>query len=297
MAEDQTLLRQYLLGELSQEAQHSIEERLFARDEYLDEMLIAEDELIDSYLGGSLSGREVEDFKRHFLFTPERRLKLRFALSLRKYVSASQAETPPEPAARSATELAGRRSWLPAFLHHLRPAGYAPLLASALVLLVAYGSWSLITFRQQRQQRAELEAEIVELNRQPAQGAEVASAPTQPGVAALILTQGLVRSGGDLRQVALDENARSVHLRCDLPADDFPNYQAVLQLDGDERPINVGGLRSRAEGDARVLVLNLPAKLLADGDYLLLLKGVREDGGRAEDVATYRFRVTSKVSP
>ncbi|MDQ1522374.1 MAG: hypothetical protein QOE47_298 [Pyrinomonadaceae bacterium] len=298
MAEDQILLRQYLLGELEEEAQHSVEERLFTRREYLDEMLIAEDELIDSYLSGSLSGREAEDFTRHFLLTPERRLKLRFARSLKKYVSTAEDERSPEPVNVAATEFAKRRSWTPAFLQHLRPAGYAPLLlAAALVLLVAYGSWSLILFQQQQQQRAELEAELIALNRQPVQGAETTPATTPPNVAALILTQGQVRSGSDLRKVVLDENVRGVQLRFDLPSDDFRSYQAVLQLDGDERLIKIGGLRPRAEGDARVIVLNLPATLLAEGDYQLLLKGAGEAGGATEDVATYRFRVTGKTSP
>jgi hypothetical protein len=163
-------------------------------------------------------------------------------------------------------------------------------------LLVAFGAWLFIDSRQRQQQRASLEAELIELNRQPAHGPEAAPAPHIPGVAVLTLTQGLVRGSGDVGKAVLDEDARVVQLRLELQADEFQSYQGVLQTGGDERLVSVSNLRSMAEGDARVVVLNLPSKLLADEDYRLLLKGERENAA-AEDVATYRFRITRKRSP
>jgi hypothetical protein len=297
MAEDQILLRQYLLGELDEEAQHLVEERLFTRDEYLDETLMAEDELIDAYLGGSLSARELSDFERHFLLTTERRRKLRFALSLKKYVSAPKEEVSPELPAVEATGSVSRRSWTPAFMRGLRPAAYASLMAT-LLLLVAFGSWLLIASRQRQQQRASLEAELMELNRQQARGTEATPAPNGTGMAVLTLTRGMVRGGGELRKAVLDEDARVVQLRLELPSDEFQSYRGVLQTEGDERVVSISNLRSMAEGDARVVILNLPSKLLADEDYRLLLKGESEGtAAAAEDVATYRFRVTRKRLP
>ena len=87
--EDQRSIIQYLLGELAQEEQRQVEERLLTDDEYYEELLIAEDELIDQYLNGQLSEYEKERFGRHFLATSERQQKLRFARSLMRYISTS----------------------------------------------------------------------------------------------------------------------------------------------------------------------------------------------------------------
>jgi len=290
MTEDQILLRRYLLGELDEDAQRLVEERLFTSQEYMDEMLMGEDELIDGYVRGSLSAGEVEAFKSHFLQTPERRVKLRFALSLNRYVAAS--ETGASAGREAEPEGVGSWARLKAFLRGLRPAVYAPL-AAALLLLVAYGSWQLVVGRREQQRRAALESELSELNRPP-RGTEADPAASPPaGVAVFTLSPGLVRGAGDSREVAPAEGARVVQLRLDLPADDFQSYQAVLQTGADEPGLTVKDLRARGEANYRFVVLNLPATLLADGEYRLVLKGSAE-GGATEDVAAYRFRVSRR---
>jgi CHAT domain-containing protein len=81
-------IRKYLLGELEEgAARRQIEERLMLDADFFGELEAAEDELIDDYLGGALSAREGEDFRRHFLSTPERQEKLIFAGTFKKYLS------------------------------------------------------------------------------------------------------------------------------------------------------------------------------------------------------------------
>jgi CHAT domain-containing protein/Tfp pilus assembly protein PilF len=90
--EEEERLRQYLLGELSsEEQQQQLEKRLLTDDSVFEELLIAEDDLIDSYLSGELIGEEKERFENHFLATEERRRKLQFSKTLRKYVAAESA--------------------------------------------------------------------------------------------------------------------------------------------------------------------------------------------------------------
>ncbi|HEX8187088.1 MAG TPA: hypothetical protein VF586_01975, partial [Pyrinomonadaceae bacterium] len=55
--------------------------------DYYEELLVCEEELIDQYLSGALHAEEREAFDRHFLATPERVRKLRFARALRGYVA------------------------------------------------------------------------------------------------------------------------------------------------------------------------------------------------------------------
>src|SRR5256885_5974438 len=108
--EEQNFIKLYLLGELAQEEQQRAEKRLLIDHLFLDELLIAEDELIDQYLEDLLTEREKQKFETHFLATPERRRKLRFAQTLSTYISISTAAEPamaaqamPEPKPRFPT--------------------------------------------------------------------------------------------------------------------------------------------------------------------------------------------------
>lgn len=83
---DQEKIRLYLLGRLADELQRQrIEEMLLVDDHYFREVEIIEDEIIDDYLEESLTHAECDDFKKHFLSTPDRYKKLRFAQALKKY--------------------------------------------------------------------------------------------------------------------------------------------------------------------------------------------------------------------
>ncbi|HEV2915077.1 MAG TPA: CHAT domain-containing protein [Pyrinomonadaceae bacterium] len=99
--DDQRFIKDYLLGEVSEEdRQREFEQRLLTEDSFFEELLMAEDELIDDYLSGALSEEEQGRFENHFLSTTERQRKLRFARALRRHVSnrAAAAEEAPGPA-------------------------------------------------------------------------------------------------------------------------------------------------------------------------------------------------------
>lgn len=85
---DQGTTRQYLLGQLTDEAkQQEIEQRLLNDDEFFEELEVTEEDLIDEYLTGKLSENEQGRFERYFLGSPERQQKLRFARTLNRYVT------------------------------------------------------------------------------------------------------------------------------------------------------------------------------------------------------------------
>lgn len=97
------VIRRYLLGDLPEEAQIEVEERLLADPEYFSELLIAENDLTDDYVQGSLSDFDKERAARYLLAVPEGRQKLSFAKALNEYVSeatplsASSRNTRPSP--------------------------------------------------------------------------------------------------------------------------------------------------------------------------------------------------------
>jgi anti-sigma-K factor RskA len=114
-------LRQYLLGDFTEEARRRVEQRLMTEPDFLEELLAGEEELIDEYVVGELSGDEQQKFEQHFLCTAERRRQLSVARALRRYVSESadskavaehdetpHAATPPTPAPGPKPTLAER---------------------------------------------------------------------------------------------------------------------------------------------------------------------------------------------
>jgi hypothetical protein len=91
-SENENELRQYLLGDLTEEARQRVEQRLMTEPDFLEELLAGEEELVDEYVGDELSGDERLKFERHFLCTKERRQQLSFARTLSRYVSESEAK-------------------------------------------------------------------------------------------------------------------------------------------------------------------------------------------------------------
>src|ERR1044071_1791611 len=91
---DDTVLRHYLLGELSEDEQSGVEERLFTTEEYGQQLSLVEDDLIDSYVRGELSSRERERFESHFLTSPRRISRVAFAESLASSQQARQVRNP-----------------------------------------------------------------------------------------------------------------------------------------------------------------------------------------------------------
>src|SRR5215216_6370380 len=92
--EEEFLLRLYLLGELGEGEQESVEERFITDRGFKERVLVVEDELVEDYLSGELSETEEASFVRHFLSTPEQRQRVRIAGAIKKYMAA---EVPAHP--------------------------------------------------------------------------------------------------------------------------------------------------------------------------------------------------------
>src|SRR5215216_219944 len=84
---DQTLIRRYLLGEVTDRERDQVERQLMTDRQYLDHILRMEESLIDEYVRGALGSEERWPFETYFLSAPERRDKLEFAESLNRYIA------------------------------------------------------------------------------------------------------------------------------------------------------------------------------------------------------------------
>lgn len=127
-----------MLGELKEEARQRVEERLLTDSLFFDELLVAEDELIDEYMNERLDAPQKRRFELHFLSTPERRRKLKFARALARYISGTTAAAA-EPVAPALIPQPPARSFF---------SSYAGLALAALVLLaVGIGVWRIFFYQ------------------------------------------------------------------------------------------------------------------------------------------------------
>lgn len=265
--EGQTLLRSYLLGELEQEPQQQLEQRLLADDEYFEALLIAEDELIDQYLGGALTPLEQQRFASIFLSTPERHGKLNFARALRKYIELN------EPARMPDSKVVEKA---PAFwkrFFHTHPRARHPALsfslAAALLLLVAGITWM-----------------AVKNLRSGTQGGE-----ENPGaVLAVTLTPGATRGDGAIEKVSIPARVETLRLHLRLPDAEYVSYNATVKAVGGQEILSVDNLKAETTTEGTVVRVQLPTAKLKTEDYQLNLSGQRANG-QPEKVGRYDFRV------
>lgn len=80
-------LRHYLLGELSDDEQQKIEEKLLINNDYSEQMLIAEEDLIDDYIKGSLPPSQQKKYEKLFPATREGKQKIQITRVLKSHLT------------------------------------------------------------------------------------------------------------------------------------------------------------------------------------------------------------------
>lgn len=265
------MVRQYLLGTLSPEQLPEFEGRLLTDGELYEELLMAEDELVDQFLSGELSAPERARIETHFLRAPQRQQHLRFARALRRYVAAN----PPQvdeavrvaqvAAAGELPQLAVTPHRKRSFLSTLFPRNPALAfsVASALLLIVVALAWIAINLRRQ------------------------ANGPQN--FFAVELATGLTRSG-EIREFPIPPEYDAVRLQLDLPEDQYPSYEAVLQDAGGRTLTTNKNLKAHSANGRPAVFVDVTRNLMPPGDYRVKLSGTPA-GGDAEGVGSYSFRV------
>ena len=249
---DESLLRRYLLGTVTEEARKDLDTRLFSDDRiFWERISIAEDELVSDYVQNALKSEERQDFDRHFLCTDERRAKLEFARALHTHANHVAV-----PAAQP------------------RESGWAWLLRPALAPAWAVAAAALLLL-------------VVQLPRFGSSGPS--GNVSGLDVVALSVPAGRTRAaGGELPRVRLNADIQIVRLQLDPESSSFLTYRATLhQVDDDALVADIK--LPPASAGSTALTLTLPAELLADGDYYVRLHGVTP--GASEPLQRYDFRV------
>ena len=127
---DHKITRRYLLGQLTDDEQQQVEERLLSEDDFFQELELTKDELAQEYVGGQLTARERQWLQENFLASPEGKQKHEFAKTFDHYIR-------------------NHRPKKATFLERLRDLWNAQpkllsAVATAAVLVIAVGLYSLI---------------------------------------------------------------------------------------------------------------------------------------------------------
>lgn len=310
--EDDSAIKRYLLGELTEEDQQTLEERLLTDNGYFERLQLLEDELVDDYARGSLTPGEQEKFDSFFLCTPERYQKLRFASALKKYVSTA-------PVANQSrvvdTDPRVMSSWqlLKLSLFGRNPVlGYS--LAAVLLLIALGGAWSMDRYwrlqdqlegiiaknstteeelqrrlGEQRARSGQL-AEELERERRRRVLPEQAHGALPPTTLSFVLTPGLVRGSAPANRVPISSSTSLIRLELQTAGDNYQSYRAELYADGGAEILIQNMLKARTTAGNTVVVVNLPAESISQGDYYAKLSG-HTSAGDTENLGTYQFRV------
>jgi hypothetical protein len=308
----------YLLGNMSEEAEAQFEERYFADDEMFERFLISKDELIDDYAQGRLSNSERERFERRFLNSRRRHEQVAFARVLSQNLSepdvrpsSSQAET------TSQAETALRRRWLGSWT----PWPLVWTTTAAAVLLIIGLGWLIIENRRlraelstiradqsaQSQREQQLRHELDQLRAQvPSNVASpsptLAPAPSprsSPGAPLIPIESFLaidleprMRSSNDLPRATLAPSARRLLTRLLLDQEpQYHSYSAVLRSADDREIERRNGLRPQYKDDSYSIAAEFTATFLNEGEYNVTLFG-RDGRGKLKEIRKkYSFLV------
>jgi len=248
--------RRYLLGELSDDEQSSIEREYVASETSLDRISAAEDGLIEEYLDGTLDGSERTAFERRYLESPTRRLRVDTIRHL-----------------RGAARARGRT-------HQVLYGWFAT--AAAIVILAGLGMWW--TARRtaspwQTATRSTARPEPPAPSRPPAS--------SQLHVVAFALSPIATRSETAAEPLIVPPGTDAVALELQVQADAPPARVVVSTVSGDR---SWAGTAVTAErGKVRVSV---PAAQLPPDDYIVTLYARQ---GRAElEQHRYFLRVRAR---
>lgn len=250
-------IKQYLLGDASPQTQQAIEERLLTEESFLEELSFVEEELMDDYVGGELADAERARFEQHFLCTPERQRKLRFAQAFTRYSSEKGVTKP--------AEVSQAR---PTFAERLRAfwRGRPVLLRAAAaftVLAILAGAWWFSFPRTSSPRTVATLSLPLTVSSNRAQGAQASKVKLKP-----------------------DDDALKISLI--LPGGQAPGsaYRVELQDEnGETKPLEI------SEQDDKSVSVVIPASQLAREQYAIRLYATPAGGAEQRVPGNYFFTV------
>ncbi len=285
-ASEETLLKRYLLGQLSEPEQLALEERVFADEDSYQQLVIQEDELRYDYAQGVLPPKQRELFEQRFLQEPGGKARVRLAKAVLDQAFERAAREP------AAEPVVAKQRWWHSLddLFSYRIAAFAS--SSAAVILGAYlvsetrhlkvqlgesDSQRGAAITAAAQQNEAQKSLLRELDQERAKRAglekELATRKPANPFLAFLLVPGLSRDIEGSKKLLLATGVDIVRFELELKRGGYARYRIeLLTLDGEQ----VWSQSSQSAGTR--LQLNVPATILRPGDYMVEVKGVGATG-------------------
>ena len=285
-ANEELMIRKYLLGSLEGEEREQLEERVLSDANFRDRVLLVEENLIEDYTEGVLTETEQHRFRKMFYANPERRVEVQVVEALKQHTATNwwtrlfgaAQDTPKTDRATLAST--GASAFDSLFGFRKAAIAVALVIAVAITFFVAQRFLSreqtppALTRDQQRHDL--IERELARLNSSRESRPSALAATLSPGLSRGDDTQGAV----EFPIVTLSRGTESAQLRLLLRFSDteYRGFQASLSPIGARESYKVD-LKPEAAG--RALILTIPTHLLDDGDYSVQLSE-QSAGGSTE---------------
>jgi anti-sigma factor RsiW len=318
---EETMMK-YLLGELSEEEEITVEDRYVLDGDFFNRLLVAEDELIDSYVRGELTEPQKRRFEKHFLSSPKRKERLRSAQALMRLLQENAAVAPqavPETGANTERVTLWQRTQ--EFLRSFYP-GMQLAMSAAMLLLIIGGGFIFSRLNSQINQlksdRATLQSENEQVQQEIAQTREASTKLTkelenvkersgaleqqvaslqEPKQAVVGVTfeesfqtgTGTADVGGRVKAVRTTGKDQ-VKVQINLLEADYQQYRIKLLKDGKDE-IWQTNLSGEKIPSGKRLTVRLSTDLLKSGDYKLIVSG-KTDDGNYQFIKDYTLKVS-----
>lgn len=322
---DEKLAVRFLLGNLSEESRLQLEECFFKEDRFYEQLLAIQEELTDDYVQDNLSPGERAQFENQFLRSPRRRERVEFASAFSHVLTGSRARSiaiqagrvprweslmgfiRPQGSRLAAAALAAAlvlmigSAWL--FVENRRLSGDVQQAREEKDQLIQRSGANEAEAVQKREelerdisalraQGGEMEAKIQQKERElEALRLAARSADTQPTasqIATFILSPGLTRGTDEPEKLIISAAARLIQLQLDLEREeDYQSFVAEIRTARGNLAWSESGLALKRTSYGRAVFLNIPAKLISNGEYEVALKGA--GSGKVEAVGYYYF--------
>jgi hypothetical protein len=325
-ADNEKLLIRYLLGNLPEKRRLQVEGEFLSDDQRYERLLALEDELFYDSAQNKLSPGEREQFEKRFLSSERNRKRTILASALAHKMSES---APVDMTEKSIADREPQRFWQSLKSHFVAQSAEMRVSLAALAIVSLALIWLVIgiarlrnEFNQFRGQRAVQQDQMrrqaqqesartdelkLKLNREMYENAALwqefgkmqaqsgAQGQRTPSVVSLVLSPFIVREGPGMNKLYLPPGARLLKLLLKLEGEvEYKSYQVMLLTAEDSERRRWDKLRAQRTGSGRSIVLSLPARILAPGDYELRLKGYASDGTLEETGNYYYLSVRRK---
>ncbi len=304
-------MTRYLLGDLSESEQATVEQEYFVDQEKFEAVWAAENELVDRYVRGRLPRGKRELFERNYLQSPKHRERVALARKLVEAADREVAESSDSPQVLvPTTSLLSRVSEA---LKIIRMPQFV-LPAAAFLLLVAACSWLIyerarlneelgqarerLSDQQRREQdisgqlatereesgklRSEIESLLNSVVRPPSQ-------PRPSILSFLLASTRISREQGENQQITIPRQTDLVNLQINVEKSDSRRFQVAIRSVGGPQVWNQRSLKPRSG----IVTVTIPAKKLPLNDYILTLTA-SSPSGESELIDRYPFSVIRK---